>query len=505
MGVVAGSSSPTRAASDYLISGELRRGEERPAAGQGRPAAARPGAVGGPRRRAARTSAPSTGSACCADWTPCRCRPPARKTCPGVAPRPAPAPARPAGGAALRGGARPGRGRALKINPPRVRTAGGRRGCAASCPSSMTADGAASQPGRGIYQAGQRRLLLRDPEAEHAAEALLRQLGFRSPAYYAQRSWNWPREPADRRARPAERGLARRGRGQALPPARRVQASRSAPASTGSSCTAASTSAAQTRRAAASCSRRCAAARTRCGSTTARFGMLPEEWLQEVRPARRHGQGRGRPPPLQRSAGRRCSTRCWRRSRRSTLRRSVSRRRATSCAASTGVAAGRRRRPASSATLRDYQREGLGWLHFLRSFGFGGCLADDMGLGKTVQVLALLESRARRATSDRPRRRRSSSCRGRWSSTGSRRRRASRRSCACSTTPASAAASRRDALRRLRPVLTTYGTLRRDALLLQGRRASTTCILDEAQAIKNADTRVGQGGAAAARPTTAWR
>ncbi|MEI6235084.1 MAG: DEAD/DEAH box helicase [Planctomycetota bacterium] len=43
--------------------------------------------------------------------------------------------------------------------------------------------------------------------------------------------------------------------------------------------------------------------------------------------------------------------------------------------------------------LREYQREGLGWLYFLQRFGFGGCLADDMGLGKTVQVLALLESR----------------------------------------------------------------------------------------------------------------
>ncbi|MGH8324160.1 MAG: SNF2-related protein, partial [Steroidobacteraceae bacterium] len=36
--------------------------------------------------------------------------------------------------------------------------------------------------------------------------------------------------------------------------------------------------------------------------------------------------------------------------------------------------------------LRPYQKEGLGWLNFLRQFGFGGCLADDMGLGKTVQV-----------------------------------------------------------------------------------------------------------------------
>ncbi|MEO6594515.1 MAG: SNF2-related protein [Planctomycetota bacterium] len=42
--------------------------------------------------------------------------------------------------------------------------------------------------------------------------------------------------------------------------------------------------------------------------------------------------------------------------------------------------------------LRPYQRQGLGWLQFLRDFGLGGCLADDMGLGKTVQVLAHLAS-----------------------------------------------------------------------------------------------------------------
>ena len=44
-------------------------------------------------------------------------------------------------------------------------------------------------------------------------------------------------------------------------------------------------------------------------------------------------------------------------------------------------------------TLRDYQCEGLGWMEFLREFGFGGCLADDMGVGKTAQVLATLEMR----------------------------------------------------------------------------------------------------------------
>jgi superfamily II DNA or RNA helicase len=43
-------------------------------------------------------------------------------------------------------------------------------------------------------------------------------------------------------------------------------------------------------------------------------------------------------------------------------------------------------------TLRGYQREGLGWLEFLREFGLGGVLADDMGLGKTVQVLALIQA-----------------------------------------------------------------------------------------------------------------
>jgi len=44
------------------------------------------------------------------------------------------------------------------------------------------------------------------------------------------------------------------------------------------------------------------------------------------------------------------------------------------------------------ATLRDYQRTGLDWLHFLRVQGLGGILADDMGLGKTVQTIAMMEA-----------------------------------------------------------------------------------------------------------------
>lgn len=44
------------------------------------------------------------------------------------------------------------------------------------------------------------------------------------------------------------------------------------------------------------------------------------------------------------------------------------------------------------ATLRDYQLEGYQWLARLSAWGVGGVLADDMGLGKTVQTLgALLE------------------------------------------------------------------------------------------------------------------
>lgn len=41
--------------------------------------------------------------------------------------------------------------------------------------------------------------------------------------------------------------------------------------------------------------------------------------------------------------------------------------------------------------LRPYQKAGYNWLHFLKDYGLGGCLADDMGLGKTVTTLAFLE------------------------------------------------------------------------------------------------------------------
>ena len=40
--------------------------------------------------------------------------------------------------------------------------------------------------------------------------------------------------------------------------------------------------------------------------------------------------------------------------------------------------------------LRPYQERGFSWLHFLKKWGIGSCLADDMGLGKTIQFIALM-------------------------------------------------------------------------------------------------------------------
>jgi len=45
--------------------------------------------------------------------------------------------------------------------------------------------------------------------------------------------------------------------------------------------------------------------------------------------------------------------------------------------------------------LRPYQADGFRWLMRLASWGAGACLADDMGLGKTVQGLAVLVARAK--------------------------------------------------------------------------------------------------------------
>lgn len=44
-----------------------------------------------------------------------------------------------------------------------------------------------------------------------------------------------------------------------------------------------------------------------------------------------------------------------------------------------------------NAELRPYQKQGVSYLNFLRSYGFGGILADEMGLGKTIQTLTFIQ------------------------------------------------------------------------------------------------------------------
>jgi superfamily II DNA or RNA helicase len=140
-------------------------------------------------------------------------------------------------------------------------------------------------------------------------------------------------------------------------------------------------------------------------------------------------------------------------------------------------------------TLREYQRDGLGWLQFLRKFGFGGCLADDMGLGKTVQVLALLDTLRSRAVKPSlvvaPK-----SLVFNWKEEAARFTPKLRVLDHTGTSRLKSAEHFKD----FEIVLTTYGTMRRDILMLKDASFDTV-ILDEAQAIKNAST----GSAKAAR------
>jgi superfamily II DNA or RNA helicase len=142
--------------------------------------------------------------------------------------------------------------------------------------------------------------------------------------------------------------------------------------------------------------------------------------------------------------------------------------------------------------LRGYQRDGLGWLHFLQNFAFGGCLADDMGLGKTVQVLALLESRrALRADASLSKENRPGpslvvvpkSLVFNWQQEAARFTPQLRLLDHTGITRGKTAEHFGD----FDVVLTTYGTLRRDALLFKDV-VFDYCILDEAQAIKNASS-----------------
>ena len=161
--------------------------------------------------------------------------------------------------------------------------------------------------------------------------------------------------------------------------------------------------------------------------------------------------------------------------------------------------------------LREYQKEGLGWFAFLQQFGFGGCLADDMGLGKTIQVLALLESqRIARAKSESEARLKSKKSARKGSASMAEDTRVFPRP-SLVVVPRSLIFNWRQEAQKFTPklkilthtgiertkasdhfqdydlVLTTYGTLRRDALHFNDAEFDFV-ILDEAQAIKNSRT-----------------
>ncbi|WP_244809382.1 DEAD/DEAH box helicase [Streptomyces sp. So13.3] len=136
---------------------------------------------------------------------------------------------------------------------------------------------------------------------------------------------------------------------------------------------------------------------------------------------------------------------------------------------------------ALDATLRGYQLRGLAWLDRMTRLGLGACLADDMGLGKTITTIALhLRRQEDPATAGRP---------------------------ALVVCPASLLGNWGREIDRFAPgtpwrrhhgpgrdlgglkpgeiVLTTYGTMRRDAQALAEAGPWGLLVADEAQHVKN--------------------
>ena len=133
---------------------------------------------------------------------------------------------------------------------------------------------------------------------------------------------------------------------------------------------------------------------------------------------------------------------------------------------------------ALNAVLRAYQLEGVRWLHRMTSLGLGGCLADDMGLGKTVMLIGLHLHRKGNEKTDGP---------------------------TLVVCPASLLGNWEREIRRFAPgeevrryhgggrtldgvgkgfVLTTYGTMRLDAIKF-GAVKWGLLVADEAQHVKN--------------------
>jgi len=134
------------------------------------------------------------------------------------------------------------------------------------------------------------------------------------------------------------------------------------------------------------------------------------------------------------------------------------------------------------ARLRDYQRHGLTWLVELTDLGLGACLADDMGLGKTVTLIALHLHRQETTRGGPTLVVCPASLLGNWEAEITR--------FAPDTPVRRFHGAQRDLTDVDQPgcggfVLTTYGTMRRDAAVL-AEVAWDLVVADEAQHVKNA-------------------
>jgi SNF2 family DNA or RNA helicase len=141
------------------------------------------------------------------------------------------------------------------------------------------------------------------------------------------------------------------------------------------------------------------------------------------------------------------------------------------------------------ATLRPYQGRGYSWLSFLRRWELGACLADDMGLGKTIQTLALIQH-DRETASSRPTVLLvcPTSVVGNWQREAARFTPKLKVMIHHGAARTKTATELRRECRRHDLVVTSYSLLQRDAEALKSV-PWTGVVLDEAQNIKNPETR----------------
>jgi len=142
------------------------------------------------------------------------------------------------------------------------------------------------------------------------------------------------------------------------------------------------------------------------------------------------------------------------------------------------------------ATLRDYQHEGFTWLARLAHWGVGACLADDMGLGKTLQAIALILTRCDQGPTlvIAP----TSVCMN-WASEAE-------RFAPSLTVKQFGPGDRQQMLDTLEPgdlMVCSYGLLQQDnEAKMLAKVQWQNIVLDEAQAIKNQDTKRSQAAMA---------